>query len=100
MSAAKSVLSSYSEATKHCKQIKAEADKVSNEFNSMFNLECPVRIEVEVAEFELGYGVISCIYFGDAKLREYDIAELAILDLNRMMINKLRHTLGESLNNV
>ena len=84
-----SVLCSKSEAAEIASKLQKQADLLCSQFNHICRPSKPVRIVVRPLQFSAGFGVTSLLYFGNEVLQTYALAELALLDLQHMIMRKL-----------
>lgn len=95
-----SILCNAFEANKLVNELQVEANASCEELNQLCNSEQPVSIKVAASQFGSGWGVTAILYWGEALIKTYPIAELALLDVQAFILKCIQHAycklIGES----
>ncbi len=80
---------SREDAFKHIENLKIESAKIIEEFKIYFNTSEPIGIRYEVVLTPMGWVIDSYLLFGNTVMRKYNVPELANLELNELILNRL-----------
>lgn len=83
------------EVNEKINELKIESAKIIEEFKIYFNTAEPISIEYEAVSTPLGWCIDAYLLFGETILRQYNVPELANLDLNNMILNRMIQLRGE-----
>ena len=76
-------------ANKKIEELKIESAKIIKEFKIYFNTAKPISIKYEAILTPMGWAIDSYLLFGDTVMRKYNVPELANLELNELMLNRI-----------
>ena len=80
---------SYKDANKKIEELKIESAKIIEDFKIYFNTAEPIGIRYEAILTPMGWVIDSYLLFGESVLRKYNVPELANLELNELILNRL-----------
>ena len=76
-------------ADKRIEELKIESTKIIEEFKTYFNTAEPIEIKYETILTPMGWAIDSYLLFGNNVIKKYNVPELANLELNEMMLNRI-----------
>lgn len=77
------------DANKKIEELKIESAKIIEEFKIYFNTSEPIGIRYEAILTPMGWAIDSYLLFGNTIMRKYNVPELANLELNELMLNRI-----------
>lgn len=80
---------SRKDANNKINELQIESAKIIEEFKIYFNTNKPIRIRYEAVLTPMGWVIDSYLLFGDNVMRKYNVPELANLELNELMLNRI-----------
>lgn len=80
---------SRKDVDKRIEELKIESIKIIEEFKIYFNTTEPIGIKYEAVLTPMGWAIDSYLLFGDNVIRKYIVPELANLELNELMLNRI-----------
>ena len=80
---------SHKEANQKIEELKIESAKIIEEFKIYYNTNKPIGIRYEAILTPMGWAIDSYLLFGDTVIRKYNVPELANLELNELMLNRI-----------
>ena len=80
---------SRKDVDKRIEELKIESIKIIEEFKIYFNTTEPIGIKYEAVLTPMGWAIDSYLLFGDKVIRKYIVPELANLELNELMLNRI-----------
>lgn len=80
---------SRKDANKRIEELKIESAKIIKEFKIYFHTIEPIGIRYEAILTPIGWAIDSYLLFGDNVVRKYNVPELANLELNELMLNRI-----------
>lgn len=80
---------SKKDANQKIEELKIESAKIIEDFKIYFNTAEPIGIRYETVLTPMGWVIDSYLLFGESVLRKYNVPELANLELNELILNRL-----------
>ena len=80
---------SRTDVDKWIEELKIESTKIIEEFKTYFNTAEPIEIKYEAILTPMGWTIDSYLLFGNTVIKKYNVPELANLELNEMMLNRI-----------
>ena len=80
---------SRTDANKRIEELKIESTKIIEEFKTYFNTAKSIEIKYEAILTPMGWAIDSYLLFGNSVIKKYNVPELANLELNEMMLNRI-----------
>ena len=80
---------SRTDADKRIEELKIESTKIIEEFKTYFNTAKSIEIKYEAILTPMGWAIDSYLLFGNNVIKKYNVPELANLELNEMMLNRI-----------